>query len=234
MSGCSLSMGFQMNECGKVRAGVVAVDPLRSLGLQTILQEALNLEAVEMTLQEALLDHDLGVLLVEADDAGEDIVDVVVRLRSQRPELKLVVVGQAVDQDRMQKLIGAGAKAYLTQAVSESELRTAMEVVLDGSIWAPRKLLARLIDTAGTAEAPAGKQADKLLDIITPREREVLLLLTEGHSNREIATALEIDEVTVKAHLGRMLRKAGASNRVELTLRAMEEQGRSFSMKRRT
>jgi DNA-binding NarL/FixJ family response regulator len=59
---------------------------------------------------------------------------------------------------------------------------------------------------------------------MTPREREVLHLLKEGGSNRDIAAAMGIDEVTVKAHLGRMLRKTGASNRVELTLRALEDQ----------
>ena len=58
---------------------------------------------------------------------------------------------------------------------------------------------------------------------MTPRETEVLRLLTEGKSNRDIAGALDIDEVTVKAHLGRMLRKTGASNRVELTLRSLDE-----------
>jgi len=51
----------------------------------------------------------------------------------------------------------------------------------------------------------------------------VLRLLMDGNTNRHIAEAMGIDEVTVKAHLGRMLRKTGASNRVELTLRALEE-----------
>ena len=58
----------------------------------------------------------------------------------------------------------------------------------------------------------------------TPKEREVLTWLTQGRSNREIAATMHIDEATVKAHLGRMLRKAKASNRVELTLRVLAEQ----------
>jgi DNA-binding CsgD family transcriptional regulator len=103
----------------------------------------------------------------------------------------------------------------------------AMEVVLDGSIWAPRKVLARLIDAgsanaaqAGTAAAAANVAVEASM---TPREREVLHLLMDGRSNRDIAGAMGIDEVTVKAHLGRMLRKTRSANRVELTLRAMEE-----------
>ena len=59
--------------------------------------------------------------------------------------------------------------------------------------------------------------------MLTDRERDVLQLLMNGRSNREIAAAMGIEPATVKAHLGRMLRKTKATNRVELTLRAMEE-----------
>jgi DNA-binding NarL/FixJ family response regulator len=66
-------------------------------------------------------------------------------------------------------------------------------------------------------------EGDGIAEKMTPREQEVLRLLMDGNTNRHIAEAMGIDEVTVKAHLGRMLRKTGASNRVELTLRALEE-----------
>ena len=102
--------------------------------------------------------------------------------------------------------------------------------VRDGSVWAPRKVLARLIDAGGVpaADAAALPSTDSIEHKMTPRELEVLHLLMAGKSNRHIASAMHIDEVTVKAHLGRMLRKTGSSNRVELTLRAMDERkGRS-------
>jgi len=93
-------------------------------------------------------------------------------------------------------------------------------------VWAPRKVLARLIDAGGVqsvAQQQGQMSGDSVENKLTPRELDVLRLLMDGRSNRDIAVAMGIDEVTVKAHLGRMLRKAGASNRVELTLRAMEE-----------
>jgi DNA-binding NarL/FixJ family response regulator len=61
--------------------------------------------------------------------------------------------------------------------------------------------------------------------MLTDRERDVLHLLMNGRSNREIAAAMGVESATVKAHIGRMLRKTKANNRVELTLRAMEEKG---------
>ena len=69
--------------------------------------------------------------------------------------------------------------------------------------------------------------SEAIAEKMTPREQEVLRLLMDGGSNRQIAKSMGIDEVTVKAHLGRMLRKTGSSNRIELTLRAMEERGTS-------
>ena len=69
----------------------------------------------------------------------------------------------------------------------------------------------------------AAAQGDSIEGTMTPRELDVLHLLMDGRTNRDIALAMGIDEVTVKAHLGRMLRKTRSSNRVELTLRAIEE-----------
>jgi DNA-binding NarL/FixJ family response regulator len=125
----------------------------------------------------------------------------------------------------VQAIIGAGAKGYLAETAGESEICMAMEVVLDGSIWAPRKVLARLIDAGGTAAGVLGgaAQADSIEQAMTPRELDVLHLLMDGRTNRDIGLAMGIDEVTVKAHLGRMLRKTRSTNRVELTLRAIEE-----------
>jgi DNA-binding NarL/FixJ family response regulator len=135
-------------------------------------------------------------------------------------------MGEPLSPDQIQAVIGAGAKGFLLRGAGVSEISMAVEIVLDGSIWAPRKVLARLVE-AGTAGvesvAPAAVKAESVEEMITGREREVLHLLMNGRSNREIAAAMGIEQATVKAHLGRMLRKTRAKNRVELTLRAMEE-----------
>jgi DNA-binding NarL/FixJ family response regulator len=140
--------------------------------------------------------------------------------------VKPVVMGEPLTPEQIQAVIGAGAKGFLLRSAGENEISMAVEIVLDGSIWAPRKVLARLVE-AGTAGAegtvPARAKTESVEEMITGREREVLHLLMNGRSNREIAAAMGIEQATVKAHLGRMLRKTRAKNRVELTLRAMEE-----------
>jgi len=88
-------------------------------------------------------------------------------------------------------------------------------VVQDGSLWAPRKVLARLLEARNRSQPPAGApNAAKL----TARENQVVSLLVVGRSNREIGEALGIDAGTVKAHMGRIMRKTGVGNRIELTM----------------
>ena len=97
-------------------------------------------------------------------------------------------------------------------------VRQAIEVVTSGSIWAPRRLLSKLIDRLlKVPDAQHGQRRPHLTD----RERQVLELILLARSNREIARQLGIEERTVKAHVGRLMRKTGADNRIELSMRAL-------------
>jgi DNA-binding NarL/FixJ family response regulator len=204
--------------------GVIAADPLRSVGLVAILEDALDVEMVALEMDAAFTAEPIDALLLDSRSTLDSLTDLISRLRKERPKLKIVAMGPQLVPDEVQAVIGAGAKGYLAETASENEIRMAMDVVLDGSIWAPRKVLARLID-AGGAVAMGSAAADSMEQLMTPRELDVLHLLMDGRNNRDIAQSMGIDEVTVKAHLGRMLRKTRSSNRVELTLRAMEERG---------
>jgi DNA-binding NarL/FixJ family response regulator len=211
----------------RARVGVVAADPLRSIGLLAILEETVGVDAVRLDMAAAseieTLDPGYDALLLDTRVSLDELSDMIGRIRRERPGMKVVVMGAQIDPEYVQAVIGAGAKGYLAETAGESEIRMAMDVVLDGSIWAPRKVLARLIDAGGVNFGGSGSASDSVVGVMTPRELEVLQLLMDGRTNRDIAAAMGIDEVTVKAHLGRMLRKTRSSNRVELTLRAIEE-----------
>ncbi|WP_263370757.1 response regulator transcription factor [Granulicella cerasi] len=209
------------------RIGILASDPLRSIGLESILNEIDGLEAVILSpahLWKQLAT--LSALVLDTRMSNGQLPEMLSRIRRESPQSKVVVVGASVEPLHVQAVIGAGAKGYLAETASESEFRMAMEVVLDGSVWAPRKVLARLLEEGGTSSSKTATGLS-VASKMTPREHEVLRLLKDGKSNRDIAQALGIDETTVKAHLGRMLRKTGTANRVELTLRAMEEEERA-------
>ncbi len=210
----------------KAHIGVVAADSLRSMGLVAILEETSGLRAYPLRFEEIFRIQDLDLVLLDLQDPLEGILHTITRVRRERPLLKPVVMGDPLTPEQIQAVIGAGAKGFLLRSAGVSEISMAIEIVLDGSIWAPRKVLAKLVE-AGTAGAetlaPPPAHQESVEEMITGREREVLHLLMNGRSNREIAAAMGIEQATVKAHLGRMLRKTRAKNRVELTLRAMEE-----------
>jgi DNA-binding NarL/FixJ family response regulator len=191
--------------------------------MEAILSDLPGMTAVPLELDKIASAGDLAVLMLEARSGGDTLPDLIAKLRREHPQLRIIVVGEGLDPLLIEAVIGAGAKGYLAETASESEIRMALEVVLDGSVWAPRKVLARLLEGGSASPASSTASGDRIEKRMTAREREVLELLMDGRSNRAIAEALGIDEATVKAHLGRMLRKTGAHNRVELTLRAIEE-----------
>jgi DNA-binding NarL/FixJ family response regulator len=198
------------------------------LGLVTILEETAGVAASPLELEEVFGADGFTLLLLDMQEPVETILQTITRLRRERPAVKPIVMGEPLSPEQIQAVIGAGAKGFLLQSAGISEISMAVEIVLDGSIWAPRKVLASLVEAATAVASIMGPQAgtnQPIEEMLTERERDVLHLLMSGRSNREIAAAMGIEQATVKAHLGRMLRKTRANNRVELTLRAMEERG---------
>lgn len=199
------------------RIAVVAAEPMRVAGFESLFADNAGIEVVSMTAVQALRAKDLSMAVIDGS-AVTHLFEMLETFRRSRPALKLLVIGPSGDHAVIQKIVGAGAKGYLPVSAPLSEVLMAVEVVLDGSIWAPRKVMARLLDSTRAAEVAAQSAPMHL----TGRERDVLGLLVGGGSNREIAGSLGIDEATVKAHVGRLLRKFGVTNRTALTVRAMQ------------
>ncbi len=204
-----------------VLVGIVAADPLRLFGLTTILEEESGLLPVPVELHKGRSLRGLRALLLDASTV-RDLPATLADLRAQWPQLPVMVLGSSTDPAHIQGVIASGAKGYLPGSAAEAEIRMAVRVVLDGSVWAPRKVLARLIEAGGVAAA-SERTPPRIMARLTEREAEVLHLLLSGNSNRQIATNLGIETVTVKAHLGRMFRKAAVNNRVELIAAALAE-----------
>lgn len=160
----------------------------------------------------ALDDTNLSLVLIDSECTAHPF-ELIATFRQVRPQLKLIVLGNDNSPEHILRVIGAGAKGYVSLTAKDSDIRMAIEMVRDGSVWAPRKVLSRLLDRhSGSGRSAAARPK------FTKRELEVLKLLREGQPNREIAVSLGIDEGTVKAHIGRLMRKVGVSNRIALTV----------------
>jgi len=203
-----------------IRIGVLAGEPIRLEGLSTVFEEPPEpgrprLEPVVGTLKELLANLELQYLLVDFNSADEGL-KTLEHVKRSRPEMRQIVIGPDRD-DLVLDAVTTGARAYLDSSADPHTVRMALEIVVSGSIWAPRRLLSRLIDrlleTPGPGSAPG--------PLLTEREQQVLDLILQARSNREIAQELGIEERTVKAHVGRLMRKTGAENRIELSIRAL-------------
>jgi DNA-binding NarL/FixJ family response regulator len=205
-----------------IRIGVLTNEPIRKQGLASIFEYQpkkgqTRLFPVFGSIEELLADPALGFLVVDLQ-ALFSVTGTLAEIRQKRPKIRLIVIGPEENEKVIMRSILAGARAYLDFKASPEVVRQAIEVVTTGSIWAPRRLLSKLIDQllddsgVKRAQAPAH---------LTARERQVLDLILLARSNREIARKLNIDERTVQAHVSRILRKTGASNRIDLSMRAL-------------
>ena len=205
-----------------IRVGVVAAEPMRLEGLISIFDSypkagELPLVPIVGTLEQHLEDPTIEYLVIDWSSSTKRL-GVLEGLRRKRPNLRMVVIGPIGNDDTVMETIIAGARAYLDLGAGPRMVREALEVVISGSIWAPRKLLSKLIDRLLSGEEGSHSSTRPHL---TAREDQVLKLLLLARSNREIALELGIEERTVKAHVGKLMRKIGAENRIELSMRAL-------------
>jgi DNA-binding NarL/FixJ family response regulator len=204
-----------------IRIGLATDEPIRVAGLASIFdqpaqQDQARLVPVIGSLPEllALVGIEYIVVDLHCFPAGIEALEIV---RQTRPNVRFIVIGPEGDDELVLSAIVAGARAYLDLSAGPEVVRKAIEAVTSGSIWAPRRLLSclldRLLEVPRTAAAAAGPQ-------LTLREQQVLDLLLEAQSTREIASQLGIEQRTVKAYIARLMRKTGADNRIKLSVSA--------------
>jgi DNA-binding NarL/FixJ family response regulator len=137
------------------------------------------------------------------------------------PEARVIVLTTFEEDEYILGALRAGASGFLLKRASPEELIAAIHTVAAGEALLAPSVTQRVIDRL--AERPLiGSPTDARLDELTPREREVLELIAQGLSNREIAAALIVEETTVKTHVKRVLMKLGARDRVQAVILAYE------------
>jgi DNA-binding NarL/FixJ family response regulator len=205
-----------------IRIGIPAFEPIRVAGLVTVFDLPAEpghprLVSVVGTLPELLALATLKYLVVDLQSSNCSL-EALETIRQVRPDMRSIVIGPQGDEELVLNAIVAGARAFLDITADPPTVRTAIEVVTEGSIWAPRRLLSRLIDQLlGVPKVTRPVLGPEL----TAREQQVLELLLMAHSTREIAARLGIEQRTVKAYIGRLMRKTGADNRIKLSMSAI-------------
>ena len=205
------------------RIGLVSSEPIRRLGMASAFEDHAAIVVVAGDLETVLASAAVGYLLL---DVSHDVgwMEALLRVRKARQDMRVIVVGPAQNSELMVRSLIAGARGYLDPNSGPSAIRRSMETVIEGYIWAPRRVLSVLIDRLLSQAAVTPARA--VATAFSPRERQVLDLITEGNSNRQIALELGIEERTVKAYVASLFRKVGVENRVSLSVTTIRQSDR--------
>ena len=133
----------------------------------------------------------------------------------QLPDTRFLALSVSDAAEDVIALIRAGASGYVTKTISADDLADAIKRVADGDAVFSPMLAGFVLDAF--RDAPATPSIDPEIDLLTPREREVLRLLARGYAYKEIAAELFISIKTVETHASNVLRKLQLSNRHQLT-----------------
>ena len=136
------------------------------------------------------------------------------RIRADHPQTQVVVLTTYSDDESIIGALKAGALGYLTKDATRAEIGRAVLAAAAGQAVLDPAVQQRLLLAAARAPAPQPDQ-DHDPDELTPRESDVLRLIAEGRSNREIARALYVSEATVKTHVNRIFAKTGSRDRTQ-------------------
>ncbi|MEU0656671.1 response regulator [Streptomyces albogriseolus] len=188
----------------------------------TVVGEAATVE--QALIRVPALRPDVAVLDVRLPDG--DGVTVCRELRSRMPDLACLMLTSFDDEEALLDSIMAGAAGYVLKQIQGSDLVTAVRTVARGQSLldasATAKLMARL---RSAGEQPA--EEPDVLPGLTDREREILDLIGEGLTNRQIGQRLYLAEKTVKNHISRLLSKLGVERRVQAAVIATQARDRT-------
>ena len=135
---------------------------------------------------------------------------------------RVIVLTPVFVEDEEIALLKAGAKGCCRRGIDPDSLQQVLSVTSNGGVWVTRSLLPRLVSElrkyVDTHRKPAETPAHDPLAELTQREREIVRLIVEGASNKEVASSLNISERTVKGHLSNVFQKLGVADRLKLML----------------
>lgn len=197
-----------------IRVLIADDHPVVRSGLAMIIQYTTDIEVVAeaSTGTEAIhlyRQYQPDVVLMDLKMPEMGGVDAIAAVRQEYPAARIIVLTTYDGDEDIYRGLSAGARGYLLKNVTRQELVEAIQRVHAGQKYIPAEVGARLSERLSSPQ-------------LTERERQVLLLMTEGKNNQEISDALKVGEGTIKFHVSGILRKLGVSDRTQAVLVALK------------
>ena len=133
-------------------------------------------------------------------------------LRAQYPSVPVLVVSANDDPSVIRRCMDFGASGFMPKTLGIEQMRDAIKRVLGGGVWTPPD-----VDLSGGADAESAALMARLSSL-TPQQVRVLMMLSEGMLNKQIAYELSVSEATVKAHVSAILQKLGVDSRTQAVI----------------
>lgn len=186
-----------------VRQGLVALLNVVE-GLTVVGEAADGLEAIEQYRK-----HQPDVTLMDLRLPRMGGVEAIQHIRQEAPQARVIVLTTYDGDEDIYRALKAGARAYLLKGMTSEDLVTTIRAVQAGKSHIPPAIAERLAERMGSED-------------LTPREFEVLNEIVHGKSNKEIASALNVSEATVKTHINSLLGKLGVTDRTQAATAALQ------------
>ncbi len=175
------------------------------------ISEAGSLEAVTAILEEG---DEVDLVLLDLNMPGVRGYSGLMYLRAQYPAVPVVVVSAAEEPATIRRCMEFGAAGFVPKSLGTDSIREALSAVMDGEVWTPPD-----VDLSAVPADETAKLVQRL-STLTPQQVRVLMMLSEGLLNKQIAYELGVSEATVKAHVSAILQKLGVESRTQAVIAA--------------
>lgn len=182
-------------------------------------QEAGSFDELTRLLEQ---DSDIDLVLLDLSMPGISGFSGLIYLRSQYPAVPVVVVSASDDAETIRRSMDFGASGFIPKRFGVETLREAIAKVLTGDVWIPAD-----VDLSATTDPDAARLRDRLVTL-TPQQVRVLMMLSQGLLNKQIAYELSVSEATIKAHVSAILQKLNVESRTQAVIVAARISGHQW------
>lgn len=167
-------------------------------------------------------DAEIDLVLLDLSMPGISGFSGLIYLRAQYPAIPVVIVSASDDVGTIRRALDFGASGFIPKRFGVETLRAAILAVMKGEVWIPQD-----IDTTAAADPEISRLRDRLATL-TPQQIRVLMMLSEGLLNKQIAYQLGVSEPTIKAHVSAILQKLGVESRTQAVIAAARISGEQW------